>query len=76
VLWKDYVRWKKDISKIGNVIDFSECYEITENSEMYFDEVHYLDNAGEMILEDIANSYFGRPLKHGKKMVAPEKSIF
>ena len=72
VLWKDYVRWKKDISKIGDVIDFSECYEITENSEMYFDEVHYLDNAGEMILEDIANSYFGRPLKHGKKMVAPE----
>jgi hypothetical protein len=72
VLWKDYVRWKNDISKIGDVIDFSECYEITENSEMYFDEVHYLDNAGEMILEDIANSYFGRPLKHGKKMVAPE----
>lgn len=71
-LWKDYVRWKKDISKIGDVIDFSECYEITENSEMYFDEVHYLDNAGEMILEDIANSYFGRPLKYGKKMVAPE----
>lgn len=65
-LWPVYLKWKSDLKELGGVIDFSETPEITENMEMYFDEHHYLDNAGRLIMEDVANAHAGRPLKHGR----------
>ncbi len=65
-LWPVYLRWKSDLAELGGVVDFSDAGEITGNMEMYFDEHHYLDNAGRLIMEDVANAHAGRPLKHGK----------
>jgi len=65
-LWPTYLRWKNDLAGLGGVVDFSGSVEITDDMSMYFDEHHYLDNAGKLIMEDVANAYFGRPLKHGK----------
>jgi|GEM_PF-3325368 len=64
-LWPTYLRWKEDLAKFGGVVDFSDATEITDDMNMYFDEHHYLDNAGKLIMEDVANAYFGRSLKHG-----------
>jgi len=65
-LWPTYLQWKDDLARLGGVVDFSDAKEITEDMSMYFDEHHYLDNAGKLIMEDVANAYFGRPLVHGK----------
>ena len=65
-LWPTYLRWKEDLASLGGIVDFSNAREITDDMNMYFDEHHYLDYAGSMIMEDVANAYFGRPLTHGE----------
>jgi hypothetical protein len=65
-LWLVYERWKRELSEFGGVVDFSDCAEITADTDMYFDEHHYVERAGDLIMEDVANAYFGRQLKRGK----------
>lgn len=65
-IWPVYERWKRELAEFGPVLDFSGCSEITDNPAMYFDEHHYLERAGDLIMEDVANFQFRRNLKWGK----------
>jgi len=64
--------WKKKISALGPVLDFTDSSEITHEITNYTDSDHYTAEVGDVIMADIMRFKGGYPPQHAKVIAAPQ----
>jgi hypothetical protein len=62
----DYAEWRADLARVGRILDFSDVEEIVGNPARFYDPHHYDDQAGGMIIRDVAAYLRGEPLRYAR----------